>query len=408
MNIVGIVVEYNPLHNGHLYHLQNAKIKTNADLVIAVMSGSFLQRGEPALLSKWERTQLALQAGVDIVIELPYSYATQKAEIFAWGAVALLNEIGATHLCFGSEAGSLSPFLKTLESLKVHKDSYDQLLKAYINEGYSYPKSSALAFKKLGLDLKDLVDLSKPNNILGYHYIEAVQSLKTNMKVETLQRIQAGYHETEITHTHIASATAIRKALFSKSEKDSPAIGSLTPEYTAKLLTLHKNNTQLRGWEHYFSLLKYRLITDSGEQLSRIYEAEEGLENRLKKMAINCSSYSEFMNAIKTKRYTWTRLQRLCTHILTGTTKTDMHAAQNKALPDYVRLLGMSTNGQRYLNKIKKEMRLPLITKIAGQHIPGLEIDIRAAEVYHLLRTDEPHEYQRTPIRYERESNIFL
>lgn len=408
MNIAGVVVEYNPLHNGHLYHLQKTKKQTQADLLVAVMSGPFLQRGEPALLSKWDRTRLALQAGVDLVIELPYHYATQKAEVFAWGAVALLHEIGATHLCFGSEAGTIVPFLNTIDILSEHQEDYNHWLKTYLADGNSYPKATALAFNKLGFNMESLVDLSQPNNILGFHYVEATQRLQSPIKVETIQRIKAGYHDAEIADQQIASATAIRQALF-QSEKDPASLEGLTPPFTARMLTTLKTQGRLRRWDDYYPFLKYRLLTDTSTQLQTIYEAEEGLENRLKQKAQDHKDFHTFMSAIKTKRYTWTRLQRLCTHILTGTTKKEMLSAQNREYPNYIRLLGMSDAGQKYLNQQKKKLKLPLITHVSGADIPTLTLDIKAQECYQLVaHASDVREYQRTPIRYDRANDTFL
>ncbi|GGE41199.1 UPF0348 protein YlbM [Pullulanibacillus camelliae] len=410
MNIAGVIVEYNPFHNGHHYHLEATRKQTEADLVVAVMSGPFLQRGEPALLSKWERTKLALQAGIDIVIELPYPYATQRAEVFAWGAVSLLHAIGTTHLCFGSEAGTIEPFLKTIEHFAFRKEDYNTLLKKYMAEGNSYPKATALAYKALGLIEEGLLDLSKPNNILGYHYVQAVQKLQSPLRVETIKRVQAGYHDADITDAHIASATAIRKALFEYS-KEAPSLKQLTPWFTAAALEQAQQFKQLRRWEDYFSYLKYRLLTEPKEKLNSYYEAEEGLENRFSHVIQHAHSFSDFMTAVKTKRYTWTRIQRLCTHMLTGTTKAEMEAANQLAFPQYLRLLGMSQQGQRYLNQCKKQLSIPLVTKISDIDSQDLIVDHRAAECYQLVDQNNgeiPREYQRTPIRYDAEKKCFI
>jgi len=412
MNIAGIIVEYNPFHNGHLYHLEATKKQTKADIVVAIMSGSFLQRGEPALLSKWERTKLALQAGIDIIIELPYTYATQRAEVFAWGAVSLLHAIGATHLCFGSETGTIAPFLKTLDYLTARQEDYNQILKKYIAEGHSYPQANALAYKALGFTDKGLLDLSKPNNILGYHYVQAVQKLQGSLQVETIQRVQAGYHDTAITNDPIASATAIRHALFhDNKELESPPLEQLTPPFTANAITHAQKSKRLRRWENYFPYLKYRLLTTSKEQLNDYYEAEEGLENRLVHFSQQTHSFTDFMEAVKTKRYTWTRLQRLCTHMLTGTTKAEMAAANQLYSPHYLRLLGMNQHGQRYLNHYKKQLSLPLVTKINDSDSQDLFVDHRAAECYQLVDENTGktlREYQRTPVRYDTHKKCFI
>src|SRR3954447_5149175 len=165
MKSVGLIVEYNPFHNGHAFHLQASKEAAEADIVIAVMSGNFLQRGEPALVSKWHRTQMALLNGVDIVFELPYCFATQKAETFANGAVSILNAVGCDTLCFGSESGDISSFLQTIEYLDTQHSSFNKNIKQFIDTGVSYPKALSLAFQQLPESEKYL-DLSRPNNIL--------------------------------------------------------------------------------------------------------------------------------------------------------------------------------------------------------------------------------------------------
>jgi predicted nucleotidyltransferase len=167
MKAVGVIVEYNPFHNGHAYHLQAAKELAQADLAIAVMSGNFLQRGEPALISKWYRTRMALLNGVDIVLELPYRFATQKAETFANGAVTILDAIGCHSLCFGSESGDISSFFETVDYLDTHKERFDEKIKMNIKSGVSYPKALSLSFQSLSSP-ENILSLDKPNNILGF------------------------------------------------------------------------------------------------------------------------------------------------------------------------------------------------------------------------------------------------
>jgi predicted nucleotidyltransferase len=401
MRVAGLVVEYNPFHNGHLYHLQETQKKIMPALVIAVMSGNFLQRGEPALISKWRRTKLALEAGIDIVIELPYAYATQRAQIFAWGAVSLLDDLGVTDLCFGSENGDITPFYNTLHQVKENQDLHAHYLKTYLKEGHSYPKAESLAFQALGLDLRETIDLSQPNNILGYHYIEAIEKLGGRIKGHTIIRTETGYHDPNLPQSSIASATAIRKHLRSK-PNDWETITRYLPSYTAATLFEAAKNHELRGWEDYFPFLKYRLITDPTDALRHIYEAEEGLENRMKRYVGEATTFNTFMNALKTKRYTWTRLQRLLTHTLTHATKEEMHAASLLERPGYLRLLGMSKKGQAYLNQIKGHLRIPIISRLGQEKdLPSsLKRDLIAAKCYQLIPTREADDYRQTPLRF--------
>ncbi|WP_078430646.1 nucleotidyltransferase [Alkalihalobacterium alkalinitrilicum] len=384
MKAVGVVVEYNPLHNGHLFHLQETKRITNGDVVIAVMSGHFLQRGEPAIVSKWQRTKMALAAGVDIVIELPYAYSTQKAEIFAFGSISLLQAIGVREICFGSEAGDIHLFYELYEFMIENKQAFNEKVQLFMREGNSYPKATSLAFLHIKGN-QQMLDLSQPNNILGYHYVEAIHRLGQKMIGRTIQRKSAQYHDEGFASETIASATSIRKAIFNQNQNSKDTIHQVIPTSTLKLLSDYETvYDTLHDWERYFPLLKYKILSLSETELAAIYEGEEGLEHRFKRNIRSANSFLEFMNLVKTKRYTWNRLQRYCLHILTNTKKEEMEWANNGNPPPYLRLLGMNSKGQSYLNKIKKTIELPLITKLNAFDHPLLELDKKVASIYTL------------------------
>lgn len=381
MRAVGLIVEYNPFHNGHAYHLQTSKEAAEADVVIAVMSGNFLQRGEPALVSKWQRTKMALQNGVDIVFELPYRFATQKAETFANGAVSILDAVGCDSLCFGSESGDLSTFLQTINYLEVQQRTFNENIKQYIDTGVSYPKALSLAFQQLP-DADKYLDIAKPNNILGLEYIKAIKQQKSTVSPMTIPRKNADYHDEHFASATIASATSIRKAIFTDNDSQSE-IDQYVPEQTKILLKDYLQQYQVfHQWENYWNYLQFRLIHSSSDELKEIYEMEEGLENRLLASALSTNNFHEFMQQIKTKRYTWTRLQRLCVHILTNTKKEEMTRHSEKA--SYLRLLGMTTMGKEYLNKKKSNLSLPLISKLSSFKEKEINLDIKAARVYSL------------------------
>ncbi|WP_019152902.1 nucleotidyltransferase [Robertmurraya massiliosenegalensis] len=381
MKAVGIVVEYNPFHNGHAYHVEQTRKKSNADIVIAVMSGQFLQRGEPALLPKWQRAEMALLAGVDIVIELPYRFATQKADTFALGAISLLGHIGCSSICFGSEAGAIDPFFSTLHFLEQNKKAYEEKIKSFISQGLSYPSALSSAFLELN-PTEEIVDLSKPNNILGFQYVKAINDLGFNMSALTIQRTIAGYHDQHFTSESIASATSIRKALFSPSGS-LKEISHYVPSTTMTILAdYNKSFKQFQHWENYWPLLQFKLLHTTTAELRNIYEVEEGLEYRVTEAALQATSFQDFMTKIKTKRYTWTRLQRMCTHILTNTTVSEMR--QNMAHASYLRLLGMSENGRMYLNKWKSHTSIPIISKLSAYQGEDINLDIRASRIYAL------------------------
>ncbi|KAB7669280.1 nucleotidyltransferase [Bacillus sp. B1-b2] len=381
MKAVGIIVEYNPLHNGHLHHVQQAREKSNADIVIAVMSGPFLQRGEPAIVSKWARTNMALEAGIDMVIELPYSFATQHAEVFASGAVDLLNSMLCDYVCFGSESGNINDFKETYEFLALHQQEENDLVKQYIKKGYSYPKARSFALEELNkrTSVKTL-DLQTPNNILGFEYYKAVQKGNYKMEVLTIPRKLAGYHDEVFTSDTIASATSIRKEL--GKHKNMMAIQPYLPKSTYSILQTYRDTYHTyHTWENYWPYLKFRLLQLTAQELSHIFEIEEGLEHRLLKFAKEAQSFQAFLTAIKTKRYTWTRLQRVCLHILTNTTKAEMKAVKK---PAYIRLLGMTKKGRDYLKENKKNFLLPMLSKISSFQHDQLELDIRASHIYAL------------------------
>lgn len=401
MQAVGLVVEYNPFHNGHLHHVLEAKRTTNSEIAVAVMSGQFLQRGEPALVDKWHRTKMALAGGVDVVIELPYIFSTAQANQFATGAVGLLEAMQCTTLAFGSEQGSIEPFLNSYHLIENNRSRYNELIKDSVQLGKSYPQALHIAYEQLKQnESNSYIDLAQPNNILGFHYVEAMMQLQCKMHPATIQRVAAGYHDAIDVHSQIASATGIRQALFGgQSLAD---ITSYLP--AASLDQLHNwydNHQHFASWESFWPLLKYAILRHTPQQLKQYADVSEGLENSLLKHAATSNTYTEFMSSLKSKRYTWTRLQRMVTHIYTGITKEQLHAHH---APTYIRILGMTALGQQYISSIKKSLKLPLISRVAAVKDPILEIDLRATQMYQLgiaqLSTKKIDEdYKSPPIR---------
>ncbi|PFC05216.1 hypothetical protein CN302_02650 [Bacillus thuringiensis] len=408
-----MVVEYNPFHNGHLYHVQQTKKLTQSDIIIAVMSGPFLQRGEPALISKWYRTKTALANGVDLVVELPYVFATQKAETFANGAISILNALHVSEICFGSEDGQIENFYNTISVQKNEEETFNYLVKQFMDAGNSYAKATSDAFSHILTSEKN-IDMSQPNNILGFQYIKAILSQNSSIQAQTIKRFASHYHDETFNDQHIASATSIRKQLFSE-EGSFTTIEPFLPQATTSLLANYKQNYGiLHNWEQYFSFFKYKLMTMSSGDLRHIYEIEEGLEHRILSKIQNSSSFYSFMEALKTKRYTWTRLQRACTHILTNTTKEEIRSANIEQHAPYIRLLGMSQKGQTYLSKNKKKIELPILTHTKTFDHAALDIEKKANSVYfsimheplrtQLLKQDITHH----PIRYDETTTKFL
>jgi predicted nucleotidyltransferase len=381
MKAVGVVVEYNPFHNGHAFHLQQAKELAGADLAIAVMSGNFLQRGEPALVSKWARTRMALSAGVDIVFELPYRFATQKAEIFAEGAVSILSAAGCDSLCFGSESGDLNAFEETIKFLEQNDQEFQKNIRQYVQKGFSYPKSISSSFQMLS-PTGNFIDISSPNNILGLHYMQGIIRQRSSMNPITISRKSADYHDQHFSSNTIASATSIRNALFGASGQTDSIKNVVPPSTFDLLINYQEKYGDLHSWENYWHLLKYKLVQSSPSELMEYYEVEEGLEHRLSAAAATSESFQEFMESIKTKRYTWTRLQRVCLHILTNTRKAEMKKGKKTA--NYLRLLGTSAKGREYLRTEKKNFALPVVSKLSAFRDEEINLDIKAAKIYAL------------------------
>ncbi|MFS0614913.1 nucleotidyltransferase [Lederbergia ruris] len=402
MKTVGIVVEYNPFHNGHLYQLQKAKEETHADVAICIMSGNFLQRGEPALVSKWSRTKMALSAGIDLVIELPFAFSVQKAEIFAYGAVYLLNALNCSHICFGSESGQITEFHHTINFLKQHRLRYEKYIKDFIKMGMSYPSALSKAYEAL-YPKNELIDLSKPNNILGFHYMDAASEINPHIQFITVKRKNAGYHDPAFNETNIASATSIRNRIQHTDQIDS--IKNYIPKTSfSELQSYLSHFGQLHSWENYWDYLQYQILSKSSEELKSIYDMEEGLENRFIRAAQTAKDFQSFMETMKTKRYTWTRLQRISTQVLLNVHKKEIRSLGRK--PQYIRLLGMSHSGQKYLRSIKKDLEIPLISKVSAQQNQMLALDIKATQIYaHGLQESfrsklRDYEYKQPPIMF--------
>lgn len=403
MQAVGIVVEYNPFHNGHAYHLKQAKQVAQAEIAIAVMSGSFLQRGEPAMVDKWTRTQMALASGVDIVIELPYVYSTASATDFAKGAIALLSAIRCDSFVFGSEDGSVQPFLNTYHLIKQHREQYDAYVRSSLQTGASFPKSLHYAYEQLTQNHPaPYINLAQPNNILGFHYIEAADRLGSPIQPLTIPRVAAGYHDNLKEGSSIASATGIRKELAETGSLQ--GVKNVLPKasYT-HLWNWHKRYERFASWEAFWPLLQFTIIRHSPNELTRYAEVTEGIEHTLLKAAKTSDTFKIFMEKIKSKRYTWTRLQRMLTHIYTGFTKEQLHTFDT---PTTIRLLGMTTKGQQYLGLYKKEFTLPLISRVAATDDKMLAIDLHATEIYNFsveyggTQYKLPKDYQTPPIRF--------
>lgn len=381
MKVVGLITEYNPFHNGHMHHLLKAKETTQSDYSIAVMSGHFLQRGEPAILDKWTRARAAVEAGVDLVLEIPTLFACSSAEYFAYGSVSLLDSLGIVDtLCFGSEDGKLGDLIKVAKLLNQPTKEFNTLITTHLEKGLSYPKARELTLNEL---LEGAIDL-KPNNILGIEYLKALREIRSSIRPYTIQRINADYNSLEL-KGNIASATGIRNALFNS--KDLNNIQNFVPRSTYKALG---NSKEQMIFKHDLTtVLLYKIRSTSLLELKRIHDVTEGLEYKIKKAAETATTYDELMDGIISKRFTQTRIQRILIKILLGITKEDI-GSRFEIKPEYARILAFNEKGQYLIKKIKKQTDFPLITNInkTNLHLEGqnmLDFDIKATNIYNLL-----------------------
>ena len=382
MKAVGLIVEYNPLHNGHLHHIEQARLKSNAEIVVAIMSGNFLQRGEPAIVDKFTRAKMALKQQIDLVFELPTVYAIQHSDLFAYGAIRILDALHVDQVIFGSEQGEINSFTHAIQLIDQNRPLYDAELQKQLNQGHSYPMANKFALEALSSDR--LPDLTMPNNILGLSYLKAQQQINSELKIDTIKRIQSDYHQSELSYP-ITSATSIRNQITDSLIGQTSASLAMPLSSFQLLKDYWQTAESFHNWELYFTLLKYRILIDSVDQLIAINGITEGLEYRLKKMIHSSHTFVEFLNKIQTKRYTKTRLQRLFVHLLLQLTKEDMqHQLERVDQIDEVRLLAMSKNGQAYLNHLKQSSDLKIVSQLSRNLSDRMMIDEKAAAIYYL------------------------
>ncbi|MBM7564568.1 nucleotidyltransferase [Paenibacillus sacheonensis] len=414
MRTVGIIVEYNPFHNGHLYHLQQSLKITKSDAVVAVMSGQFLQRGEPALLNKWTRTEMALRGGCDVVIELPVAYSTQAAEWFAYGAAALLDATGVVDaLCFGSEAGDIAPLRRVARLLAHEPSSFGPLMADELRTGRSYPAAYSGAVRRFMAEAGDeeaaAFPFEQPNNTLGLHYLLALERLGSAIEPFSLRREKAGYAQTSITDAQIASATAIRK-LVAESLAPEGAAPFVPPSTMELLLRDHAIGRARGSWEHYAAPLFHKLVSESAEALGRYHEMSEGLEHRIKNALPELESlaFEPLLERLKTKRYTRTKLQRALLSILLGHDKELLSPDRLRTGVQYIRVLGCSPRGRELLKRMRKSAKLPVLQSAAraAKEYPYLALDVQATSIYALGWPDAAprdlfRDYYEKPISIE-------
>ena len=372
MKVLGIVAEYNPFHNGHLYHLEQSKAACGADCAVSVMSGNFIQRGEPAIVEKRARAEMALRAGIDLVLELPVVYAMSSAEYFAYAAVKILDNLGTVdYLCFGSESGNLDTLDMIADILVREPLEFKVLLRKSLAAGKSYPSAREAALKAYiaerpgtGIQIEGIMKNS--NNILGIEYLKALKRLNSGILPLTIKRHGNTYNNANLTGD-FSSATSIRSHI-----RQNPGTASLkgleSVLPTSSLEILESEFKQGRGPvfpEAFGSILLSGLRRMTNAEIKALPYVSEGLENRIKEAAENSLSLEGLLDGIGTRRYTDTRIQRSLFSLLTGMTGSEFDRFNEFGGPQYIRILGFNDQGRQLLSKAGKKALLPIITKAA-------------------------------------------
>ena len=366
MKSIGIICEYNPFHNGHVYHINKIKELYPNYIIILVLNGYFLERGDISIESKEEKTRLALKYGVDLVIEHPFFFSSSSADIFASSAIELLNELRVEKIVFGSESNDIN----TLKKIAQEQLKNDYKIRDYLKEGINYPTA---------LNKVTNTNIDTPNDILALSYIKAILKNKYNIEPISIKRTN-DFHDL-ISNEDIISASNIRNKL-----KENIDIKKYIPE--GKINSINE--------EKLFNLLKYKIIID--HDLSKYLTVDEGIDNRLKKVINEVTTIDELIEKTKSKRYTYNRIKRMLIHILIGLTKEDKNSLTKN---EYIRILGLNKQGQEYLNSIKKEVNLPIVTKITSVNSIIKDYELKCAYIYAMLTNDNviDFELQNKPIR---------
>lgn len=377
---IGIIAEYNPFHNGHLYQIQKAKELTGADTVIAVMSGNFTQRGDTSLINKFEKAKIALQNEVDMVIELPTIYSISSAENFALGGVKILNEIGnIDYLVFGIEEENLEKLQAIADVLVNEDDEFKRNIKEELDKGNSYPKAREIVLKKVLSSENMEKIMQKPNNILAIEYLKALKTTNSKIKPFAIKRKNTMHNDENINENY-ASGTYIRKLFI---ENNFDEIRKVVPQYTyERLLELKNQGTYVSSINDFSDIVIYKIRTMTKEEISKIADVNEGLENSIKLASTTCKTIDEIIEKVSTKRYTKTRISRILTYILLDITKSDMEQSKNN--DPYVRVLGINKKCEEILSTINDSKLITSLKKFEENNGENqlLNIDKKATEIY--------------------------
>lgn len=361
MQIIGIVTEYNPFHNGHLYQIKKIKEMYPDSVIIVAMSGNYTMRGEISVLDKWNKTNIAINNGIDIVLEIPFIYSNQSSDIFSYAALKMLNEFKIEKLVFGSETNNID-LLSLASSVQIDNKKFDSLVKDYMSKGYNYPSSIGKSIYELtGIKIKE------SNDILGVSYIKEILKNKYNIKPISIKR--TNNFKTNTKKSNIISAYEIREFL-NKNESIKEYVPNNVTPYIKKV-----------DYEKLFNLIKYKVISEKNF-LNKYHLIDEGIENRIYEGVIKCDNYDDLVKYISNKRVTINKVNRILINIFVGLTKEE---ASNKEL-SYIKILGLSKNGKKYYSKIKKDINIKVCNKFEKDI---MNTELKASYLYSIITNDK-------------------
>ena len=406
MKTVGIIAEYNPFHTGHEYHIEKSRQITGADCVVVVMSGDFVQRGTPAIADKYTRAEAALIGGADLVLELPVVYSTGSAEIFAMGAISILNSLGGIdYIAFGGETDSIEALNQMADILCIEPQEYRELLQKGLRKGLNMPVARKEALNTLLPEISTVINT--PNNILGVEYLKALKTFHSNIQPIIIKRMGSGYHSEELSED-FASATALRECF---NIEDFSSLDKFMPEQVFELYK-SKHCSALPVFPEDIDMLLYYTLISEQNNLEKYLDINNNLANKINNVLKSGEllSFNELVMALKSKELTYTRISRALLHAVLGITNEDLLMAKDNNYPCYGRILGFNETGRKFLNNIRKNTNLSLISnlsenleRLTNAQKNLLQKDIFAANIYRNIvktkfKTTLRDEYRSSPV----------
>ncbi len=376
--IIGIIAEYNPFHLGHIHQINEIKKIYPDSTIIVIISSSFTQRGDISIINKYNKTLICLENNIDLVVELPYPYATQSSDIFAKGAIEILNKLNIDTLVFGSESNAIET-LKNLANISNNDTNYHNKVKDYLNKGYNYPT----AMSKALYDITN-ININTPNDLLALSYLKVINKYNYNITPISIKRTN-NYHSNTLDNSNIVNASLIRKLY----NEDKDISNYIATNSINKLIKIDYN--------YLYSLLRLQIINNINN-LNEFQTVEEGIENRIKKYIYKSNTWEELVKNIKTKRYTYNRINRMLIHILNNYKKTD----NDNINIDYIRILGFNNKGRKHLNNIKKNIDIKLISNYKPNISELLDLEFKITCNYAIITKDKElitKEFSSYPIR---------